>query len=322
MPAYPDISEKEMLAYPATPSIWLYQWAQFAYLGVGCHNWVIVVLSPENLVPPKLQNIDHTTNPANVAEVLQEDGAVIVEGALDRQMLANLNADLNGVIGATKPGLRNPTHELYVQFYGDKTIRFDGLPSKSHTFLEVMQLPWMTGAADELLLPNCEDYLLNTAQLIQIGPGETAQSLHRDEDAWSFLKDPKPQLEVEAMFALTDFNIANGATRVVPGSHLWPHERLAEPEEVIQAEMKAGSALLYLGSTLHGGGANTTKADSRRGMFFGFVVGWLRTEENTFLTTPMESVKEMPKRVQELLGYKAHGPIGVVDVGDPMVLLD
>ena len=30
-----------------------------------------------------------------------------------------------------------------------------------------MQLPLLTGVADELLLPNCEDYLLNTAQLIE-----------------------------------------------------------------------------------------------------------------------------------------------------------
>jgi hypothetical protein len=56
-------------------------------------------------------------------------------------------------------------------------------------------------------------------------------------------------------------------------------------------------------------------------MFFGYVVGWLRTEENTFLTVPIDEVKKMPTRVQELLGYKAHRAIGVVDVGSPMVLL-
>jgi ectoine hydroxylase-related dioxygenase (phytanoyl-CoA dioxygenase family) len=85
--------------------------------------------------------------------------------------------------------------------------------------------------------------------------------------------------------------------------------------------MPAGSALVYLGSTIHGGGANTTTQESRRGMFLGFVVGWLRTEENTFLTVPLEKARTMPVRVQQLLGYKAHGSIGVVDVGDPMVVL-
>jgi ectoine hydroxylase-related dioxygenase (phytanoyl-CoA dioxygenase family) len=85
--------------------------------------------------------------------------------------------------------------------------------------------------------------------------------------------------------------------------------------------MQAGSALIYLGTAIHGGGANVTADQWRRGMFFGFVVGWLRTEENTFLTVPMDKARGMPERVQELLGYKAHGGIGVVDVGNPMVLL-
>ena len=123
------------------------------------------------------------------------------------------------------------------------------------------------------------------------------------------------------MFALTDFSAANGATQVVPGSHLWPLDRTAKPEEIIQAEMTAGSALLYLGSTIHGGGANRTDSARRRGMFLGYVVGWLRTEENTFLTVPIEKVRAMPLRIQELLGYKAHMAIGVVDVGSPMKLL-
>ncbi len=85
--------------------------------------------------------------------------------------------------------------------------------------------------------------------------------------------------------------------------------------------MVAGSAVMYLGSTLHGGGANTTASESRRGMFMGFVLGWLRTEENFFLSTPIEAVRNMPERVQELLGYEAHLGIGVVDIGSPMKLV-
>ncbi len=123
------------------------------------------------------------------------------------------------------------------------------------------------------------------------------------------------------MFALTDFTIDNGATQVVPGSHKWPPDREAKPQEILRAEMKAGSALFYLGLTMHGGGSNSTENEWRRGMFFGYVVGWLRTEENTFLTVPMEQVKQMPTRVQELLGYKPHVGIGVADVGSPMALL-
>ncbi len=261
------------------------------------------------------------TSAAEVSDILKRDGAVIVEGAAKPSMVRALNADLDKFVEKLGVGLRHPTSDFFVDFYGASTVRIDGLPAKSPNFLDIMQLPLLQGVADILLKPNCEDYLLNTAQLIEIRPGETAQLIHRDEDAWSFMPKVKPLLQVEAMFALTDFTKASGATHVVPGSHLWEPEREPEPEEIVQAEMLAGSALFYLGTSLHGGGANTTEDFHRRGMFLGYVVGWLRAEENTFLTVPMEAAKTMPVRVQELLGYKAHAGIGVVDVGSPMALL-
>jgi len=268
-----------------------------------------------------LEKVTASADPAELAALLRRDGAVIVYDALTANQLIGLNSELDDTINATSPGLRHPTARRMIEFYGHSTIRLDGMPSRSAAFREVMLSPLLCGVADELLLPNCEDYLLNTGQLIQIGPGETAQRLHRDEDAWSWYPAPKPLLQVEAMFALTDFTVENGATQVVPGSHLWPPERKALPEEILSAEMPAGSALYYLGSAIHGGGANTTNNESRRGLFLGYVVGWLRTEENMFLTVPIEEVKSMPQRVQELLGYKAHGGIGVVDVGSPMAQL-
>ncbi len=261
------------------------------------------------------------TTAAEVSDILNRDGAVVVERATEPDMLAALNANLDQFVENLGVGLRHPADDFFVDFYGASTVRFDGLLAKSPAFLDVMQLPLLQNVADILLKPNCEDYLLNTAQLIEIRPGETAQPTHRDEDAWSPMPKVKPILAVEAMFALTDFTKANGATQVVPGSHLWEPERKPEPEEILQAEMPAGSALFYLGSTLHGGGANTTEDVHRRGMFLGYVVGWLRTEENMFLTVPIEAAKTMPVRVQELLGYKPHFSIGVVDVGSPMALL-
>ena len=270
---------------------------------------------------PTIERVESAIDADELCALLERDGAAIVAGALSADQLVRLNGELDALIAATAPGLRHPSHEAMAEFYGQSTIRFDGLPGKSTTFIEVMLSSLLCLTADHFLLPNCEDYLLNTGQLIEIGPGETAQRLHRDEDAWSYLRPPKPQLEVEAMFALSDFTCENGATQVVPGSHLWPPERRPEPAEIVQAEMPAGSGLFYLGTALHGGGANRTAAVRRRGMFLGYVVGWLRAEENSFLTVPIEQVRAMPLRVQELLGYKAHRAIGVVDVGSPMALL-
>lgn len=261
----------------------------------------------------------------DIIAALDADGAAIAEDFLAPEQLESLNADFDRIVGRLAPGVRNPTMAVMEEFYGGSTVRFDGLPGKSAAFVEAMQSPVLTGLADHYLLPHCLDYLFNTGQFIEIRPGETAQRLHRDEDAWRFgpliAEGPRAQLEVEAMVALSDFTAANGATQVVPGSHLWPADREPEPEEILQAEMPAGSALLYLGSTVHGGGANRTAAEARRGMFVGYVVGWLRTEENMFLTVPLDQVRGFPRRVQEVLGYKAHRAIGVVDVGDPGAVL-
>ncbi|MEQ9490697.1 MAG: phytanoyl-CoA dioxygenase family protein [Alphaproteobacteria bacterium] len=269
-----------------------------------------------------LEHVDGAVATAEqVCAILERDGAVVVENAAPKDALTALNADFDRFADSLGTGLRNPTSDRYVDFYGSLTVRFDGLAAKSSAFLDIMQVPLLQNVADILIKPNCEDYLLNTAQLIEIHPGEKMQAIHRDDDAWGFFPAPRPLLQVEAMYALSDFTKENGATRVVPGSHLWDPDQEPEPSEILQAEMPAGSALFYLGSTLHGGGANVTENTRRRGMFLGYVVGWLRTEENMFLTVPMDAVKTMPVRVQELLGYKAHSGIGVVDVGSPMALL-
>jgi len=271
---------------------------------------------------PELERIHVSAGSGPLCAALERDGACVVEDAVNAEHLAGLNQDLDALIAATPAEIRNPVHQNMVRFYGTKTIRLDGLPAKSETFVQFMLDPVMHEVCEHFIAPSCHDYLLNTAQLVQIGPGETAQRLHRDEEAWPYMPQKSPHLEVQALIALTDFTRENGATQVVPGSHRWEPDRTPEPHEITQAAMKAGSAIYYLGKTLHGGGANTTENESRRGMFYGYVVGWLRTGENMFLTVPIDQVRNMPTRVQELLGYKAIGGLGVVDVGSPMALLD
>jgi len=114
----------------------------------------------------------------------------------------------------------------------------------------------------------------------------------------------------------------------VPGSHRWPRQRKPEPKEIVDAEMPAGASVLYLGSTLHGGGANTTAEVWRRGVHLSYVVGWLRSEENNVLGTPPEIARTLPRQAQELLGYAVHdaiasggGYLGAVDLRDPVEML-
>lgn len=270
----------------------------------------------------ELERLHVSVGPGPICAALERDGACIVEDAVGAEHLAGMNQDLDALIASTTPEERTPAHPAMIDFYGTRTIRLDGIPSKSETFVDFMLDPLIHDVCQQILGPTCDDYLLNTAQLIQIEPGETSQRLHRDEEAWPYLPHGGPQLSIEALVALSDFTVENGATQVVPGSHLWETGRRPEPHEIGHAAMKAGSAVYYLGSTIHGGGANNTDSDARRGMFYGYVVGWLRTAENMFLTVPIDDVRDMPTRVQELLGWKSIGGVGIANVGNPMTLLE
>jgi ectoine hydroxylase-related dioxygenase (phytanoyl-CoA dioxygenase family) len=123
------------------------------------------------------------------------------------------------------------------------------------------------------------------------------------------------------MCPLDDFTEANGATRVVPGSHRWD-EPFAPPDTTsIGVAMRAGSALFYTGSVLHGGGANTTDAP-RLGVVLHYCASWLRPAENHVLAVPPEEAAARPERIQELLGYNVHPPfIGYVDGRHPRKVL-
>ncbi len=170
---------------------------------------------------------------------------------------------------------------------------------------------------DALLLPNCVRYQLSSVQGIQVHIEAAAQELHRDDDIF-LLPHPHPVFEVNVMWAVTDFTAANGATRIVPNSHVWPTDRTPQEEEIFVGEMSKGSALLWLGSTWHGAGACSSD-DPRTGLYVGYSLGWLRQEETLYLALPMKSIRQMPERLQRLIGYEIKGSqtLGWLDGRDP-----
>jgi ectoine hydroxylase-related dioxygenase (phytanoyl-CoA dioxygenase family) len=266
--------------------------------------------------------------PETVAAALDEYGATIVEGVLDPDLLARFNAEIEPILEGTDPKRRYLSPALDF-FYGDRVRQITGVAARSRVFgAEILCHPFYTALCDRVLGPSCSGYQLNVAQVMDRGPGAQQQLLHRDEDVWVHLPRPHQEVQLASVIARVDFRAELGATVVAPGSHRWERGRKAQPEELACAEMPAGAAVLYLGSTIHAGGRNSTADEWRRGMHMSFVVGWLRTEENNYLATPPEIARTLPRRSQELLGYSAHdalaaggGYLGAVDLLDPIELL-
>jgi ectoine hydroxylase-related dioxygenase (phytanoyl-CoA dioxygenase family) len=277
----------------------------------------------------QLRHVPASAPIEDVVRVLSEDGGVIVRDLIDAPTVAAINREVDGWVDSADPAMRhlNPAIQM---FFGDKTKHVGGVAGKSRTFAtEVMIHPVFLGLCDAILKPSCASYQLNLAHLIARGPGAEGQYLHRDELVWNLVPRPHPELQLASIVALVDFSAANGATRVVPGSHTWDPERHANGDEVADAEMPAGSAVIYLGSTIHGGGANATTDNWRRGVHISYTLGWLRTEENNYLAVPPAVARTLPRKCQEVLGYAVHdaialngGYLGMVSLRDPLELLD
>jgi len=263
-----------------------------------------------------------------IIAALERDGAVIVDGFLDNDICARFNTELDSLLEGRAPNQGSPNAAV-AAFHGEQTKHLTGLAAHSDTFVaEILLHPLYRVLGEHFLLPACADYQLNIGHVLQRGPGAGDQMLHRDQDVWPrVLATALEHRQFASVIALSDFTAENGATRVVPGSHRWPEERQPESHEIVAAEMPAGSAVLYLGSTLHSAGPNSTR-DARRGMHMSFCLGWLRTEENNCLSVPLDRVRTLSRRAQELLGFGLHdglergeGFLGAVDNRNPLDLL-
>ena len=137
------------------------------------------------------------------------------------------------------------------------------------------------------------------------------------------IPQPHPPVVVNTMWPLDEFTQENGATRFVAGSHQWePGRRQAGDDPISVATMSPGSAMFYLGSLWHGGGANRTSRP-RLGVILEYAAAWLRSQENHCLAVPRKTVRQLEPRLQELLGYNIYPPfVGYVDGSHPRKALD
>ena len=159
---------------------------------------------------------------------------------------------------------------------------------------------------------------INVTTLFNVLPGETRQFLHQDDGLWPIPR-PHPHFVCNALIALDDYDIENGATHIVPYSHKWYDRKPDQNVETLQVEMRSGTMLMWEGGLWHGGGANNSKDRERLGFFMSHNVAYLRPQEIQLVSVPRAVARELPEQLLRLLGYHRFG-IGV-DGRDPIDVL-
>jgi ectoine hydroxylase-related dioxygenase (phytanoyl-CoA dioxygenase family) len=268
-----------------------------------------------NCVLPRLAA---TVSSREIVSALELAGCAVVENALQPSLLDAIAADLDPWFARACPG------DGY--FFGRKTKRFSGLFAKAPSTAALALHETILPALESVLLgpphhPHGECIQLNLTQAIEIGVGEPAQLLHRDDGLFPL---PKTfELMGNIMWTLDDFTVENGATRLAPGSHLWPREEIEQYEDgVVSAVAPRGSAIIWMGSLLHGGGENRSNTP-RRGVVMSYSLGWLSQAEKLLLSTPPAIARLLPERLSRLLGYQTHKPnLGWLEGGDPFAWLN
>lgn len=270
----------------------------------------------ENRLPIASFRVAAPTSNVAVAtpiDTLRSNGYVIFDRLVSSQIMDEVCGELEPWFAAT-PHCRG-------DFYGWSTTRFGSVLLKSQAAHSLVLNGVMLSIMDEVLGPHCDWYQLNLSQAVRIHPGQRQQVPHRDDEMWPCAKNGVEYL-VNVMWALSDFTVENGATLIWPRSHFAALNRKIERRDAVTAEMPRGSALAYLGSVTHSGGANRSESP-RSGLIFSYSLGWLKQYENAFLAYPPDIAKTFSQPVRDLLGYRIHRPnLGGYEGQDPAVLFE
>lgn len=249
---------------------------------------------------------------ARLAATLDRDGYCIVRRAIAPDVVRQLDADLDRRFADT------PFCEG--GFYGARTKRFGSLLKRSDEAKHLVAHPLVLDLVDRQLGPWCDRFNLNLTQAVEIHSGALPQLPHRDQDMWA---GPKGEVEylVNVMWPLTEFTAENGATVLWPGSHHRQDMPMLPDGDAVVAAMEPGDALLFLGSTLHGGGSNCASLP-RRGVIISYCLGWLKPFENQWLVYPPAVARRFDPDLAALVGYSQHRPnLGNYEGRCPSVLL-
>ncbi|KAI1461771.1 hypothetical protein F4805DRAFT_413317 [Annulohypoxylon moriforme] len=296
--------------------------------------------------PKRIQRLKRSEGTEKFIQALEKDGGVIIEDFADIATIEQANTEVKPWIeeqkssqGAKVGALSGKTRTVTRLVMRSPTVRdkFFADPlyqALCEHFLALETTTWYGEKAQV----NTSHPLLSISIAFDIPPGTPAQGLHRDDKNHHARHFPASQYSRNRDMLLglfvpgCDTMQANGATRVIPGSHLWGDDKPDfgpdGEKDVVDAELKKGEAFIMLGSLYHGGGAyekpitSNPETESRTVYAMFSCTGVHRQEEISFLSYPVEEVKTYSKIVQERLGWKQSEPnLGWVDLKSPEFLL-
>ena len=252
------------------------------------------------------QSIAHWT------DRLLTNGYCVIPDLLPQERIAALDDEL-------KPDFKE-TPFCRGNFYGGRTKRFGRLLARSPGAAELVQHELVLGVVRNVLSPWCDTVQLNLTQALALHPGAPPQLPHRDQDRWRGNVGEVEYL-VNVMWPFTRYTAENGATVVWPDSHGLKALAQEPPAGEFAAELEPGSALMFLGSTLHGAGGNCSN-EVRRGAIVSYCLGWLKPYENQWLAYPPEIARSFSPDLAALVGYAQHRPnLGNFEGQCPSLLL-
>ncbi len=260
-----------------------------------------------------VQHLPSTATVEAVSEVLDADGCVVIDELADPALMDRLEAELAPFMARTPYG---------DDFSGEHTRRTGGLVARAPSSHGLVMHPTVTGAVGAVLR-HATAFQLHLTQVISIEPGQRAQYVHRDQWAFDFFSFPASyEVTCNTIWAMTDFTEENGGTRLIPGSHRYDDKLTFTEVDTEAARMRKGSVLIYTGALYHGGGPNRSDAP-RNGVNITYCVGWLRQEENQYLSVPPDVARELPDDLLRMIGYApgAYALGYVDDLRDPIAVL-
>lgn len=237
-----------------------------------------------------------------------EHGYVIIPNCFSKQEAKEARDEISRLLGNSPAGGRNP-------FEGLNTNRIYSLLNKSRVFDKFAVLPRVLALNDYFLDPG---YQISAFHTITINPGEMKQALHHD-DGYIQVARPRPPFGSAIMVAFSEYTAFNGATRIIPRSHLWDSEKARQPneEQTIPALVPEGGVVYFLSTLIHGGGQNTTE-QARQSATVQYCNPYIRPIECQILAVDPRKLDEIDPRIVDMMGYKEMKPfMGYVDALNP-----